>query len=98
MAKDDIAWSDEEMHGSTKQERSAERMAPLFEHYVSLIGGGEDERTNLADMLADWMHWAKENEVDFDAALSSAQMHYEHEHDDPDDELADLNDDENDEG
>jgi hypothetical protein len=38
---------------------------------------GTDDEDSVADLLCDLMHWCDRDDVDFDAALSSARMHYE---------------------
>ena len=38
---------------------------------------GTDDEDALSDLLCDLMHWCDRNDSDFDAALSTAQMHYE---------------------
>ena len=40
------------------------------------VASADDEDT-LGDLLCDLMHWSDRNNLDFDAALSRAQMHYE---------------------
>jgi hypothetical protein len=36
-----------------------------------------DEEEALGDLLCDLMHWSDRNNMDFDAALDRARMHYE---------------------
>jgi hypothetical protein len=43
------------------------------------VSGPTDEEDVLKDLLADLMHWAVRYERDFDAALASAQGHFEYE-------------------
>lgn len=38
---------------------------------------GTDDEDRLGDLLCDLMHWCDRNDLDFDAALSRARMHYE---------------------
>ena len=38
---------------------------------------GTDEEDILADLLCDLQHWASRNQVDFDAELRRANMHFE---------------------
>ena len=38
---------------------------------------GTDDEDALPDLLADLMHWCDRNSSDFDAALSTARMHYD---------------------
>jgi hypothetical protein len=88
MAKDDFTIDTESESGTTKREAAAERMPAVLALYSSLVnGGGSDAQENLTDLLADLMHWAaatqedEEDRVDFDAALSSAQLHFDFESD-----------------
>jgi len=90
--KDAMTLDFEREHGKTKRESAVERLDPLVEQYVRATPGesGEPVQTILEDLLADLMHWSAaqdpEEEVDFNRALSTAQMHYDHEHDDEDGE------------
>ncbi len=92
MAKDDITLSEEEFNGVTKRESAARHMKVLFEHYWSMVGGDEPQ-VMLGDLLCDLMHWAADQtdpDVDFGQALVTAEMHFDAESDDPDEELRQL--------
>lgn len=38
---------------------------------------GTDDEDALSDLLCDLMHWSDRNDLDFEAALARAAMHYE---------------------
>ena len=88
MAKDDLTHSFEDMEGRSKQEASAENAARAFAGYTNNPGSDEPvDETTFSDLLGDLMHYAKEHEIDFDDALSTAERHFEAETDDPDELL-----------
>lgn len=62
-----------------KAEESADRAEIVLIHYSDDVGNtGEDDQTTLADLLADLMHLARINgDLDFDAALATARMHFD---------------------
>lgn len=74
---------------TARESKAIERIGPLFENFVrqNNPSGGEDDQTNLADFLAYVMHWAKVQGIDFEAALSTAQMHFAFETEDEDDDV-----------
>lgn len=41
--------------------------------------GSNDEQTNLTDTLANMMHYARENDLDFAQALRMAKAHFQDE-------------------
>jgi NTP pyrophosphatase (non-canonical NTP hydrolase) len=65
-----------------KEADAVERMAPLFVRYVAAVRGDlNEQQTNLGDLLADLMHFAKGTGLDFDEALASGERHFREETD-----------------
>jgi hypothetical protein len=40
---------------------------------------GEDDKTVMSDLLANLMHFARQNGIDFESALTMARTNFEHE-------------------
>jgi hypothetical protein len=56
----------------------ADRVKRLLEHYADLAGGiGEPNETLLIELLADAMHFARRERIDFNEVLHMAEMHFE---------------------
>lgn len=72
--KDDLTRDMEALDGRTKAEAASERIDVVLE--------GRDDNEALTDLLVDVMHWAKVSGHDFQAALSTAEMHFSFETDD----------------
>lgn len=59
-----------------KPERSADQVADLLLIGRSYSGELDDTDTDVVDLLTDIMHYCDVYAVDFGAALSSAENHY----------------------
>ncbi len=80
--KDDFTLDDEAAHGTTKQERAADRMDAVIALYARAVGAsGEPDTTVLTDMLADVMHWAAARDLEFADSLRVAEGHFDAETD-----------------
>jgi hypothetical protein len=66
------------MSDTDKRDQANVNVGPLFENYVKKVRGeGNDVQENLADLLADLMHFAADqDDVSFDSALASAETHF----------------------
>lgn len=65
--------------GSTNQKRAGWASASLST-YATLTGSNEADKEGLVtDLLGDLMHFCKVNGMNFDAMVSSAHGHFEHE-------------------
>ena len=67
------------MNEPTNKDR-AERADHILRLYAELEGSEayeDDSAALLTDLLADLMHWAEEEELDFQDQLESAKGHYE---------------------
>jgi hypothetical protein len=62
-----------------ENKRRAARMEKALTEYQDL-GPQLDETTVLGDMLCNLMHFAEQNDVDWNAALQQARFHFEAEH------------------
>jgi hypothetical protein len=60
-----------------------------MDSYVFAVGDAGDAETNLGDLLADLMHYAEEQHINWDLALGKAERHFSFEYDDLDQELQD---------
>jgi hypothetical protein len=53
----------------------AEWAAAALRHFQCTTGTDYDDA--IVDLLSDLMHWCDRNELDFEASMSIARMHYE---------------------
>lgn len=65
----------------TNEER-AERGADIVSTYRMQTGDDGDDAQNLGDILADLMHMCRRDDVNFAAALTMAEIHFNDEVDD----------------
>lgn len=61
------------------ERRKADLVRPAVAAYEAHVGdyGPDDRATMLCDMLADLMHYARRERVDFDTELDRARGHFE---------------------
>jgi hypothetical protein len=57
---------------------------------TGMINAGEDDQTIMGDLVADLMHFADRNNIDFEKVLRGARMHYEEETSDRDTTLSEV--------
>jgi hypothetical protein len=62
----------------TNEDRAV-RAVPALKQYMD---ADFDEPTNITDLLADLMHYAAHQDIDFDRCLETAEIHFHAEKDD----------------
>ena len=57
----------------------AEWARGAVECFVSMVGGGDDLKTSISDLIADLLHLCDEEGIDHEDVLRNATWHYEEE-------------------
>lgn len=65
----------------SKQQKARNQQRAMWgektiQHFSKLCKGENDPETALCDLLADLMHWAKEQDIDFELAVHRAREHF----------------------
>jgi len=65
-------------------EQRSEWAGSALQHFASLTGqsrAGDPDEDIMGDLLADFMHYCDDNDLDFNKILDTARMHYDAETD-----------------